>query len=211
MATPSRTVGTITRARGRAIDVSLAPGEDLGVGQQLEARGSSLGVVARLSERALRCVAITGAPTEGEPVAFSGRVWSKPLDASAMNQLAEALTPHAASYGEALETGIKAIDFLCPLRPRGSVVLLGGQSVGKVLLPTELTMRLGQQAAQQIHVPFVSPLPSPLPEVRKQCMDEGLAALDQINAIELYWMPLSAAADPGYANGSASTAFDAVV
>lgn len=207
----SRTVGTITRARGRAVDVALAQGVDLGVGEQLDVQGATLGVIARLDERALRCVAVTGAPFEGQEVAYGGRAWTKAIDARATNQLAEALTPERASYRDVLETGLKPIDFLCPLRAGGSLVLLGGPSVAKTLLPTELAMRLGQQSAQQIHVPLASPLPSSLRELRKQCVQEGLSPFDQINDVELLWMPMSDAADPGYASGSAGSAFDSVV
>ncbi len=75
----------------------------------------------------------------GEPVDGKGPVEGDRRSIHATNASTHTTVPMVT---EALETGIKAIDFFVPMRKGGSIVLVGGAGVGKTLLMYEIVRNL---------------------------------------------------------------------
>jgi F-type H+-transporting ATPase subunit beta len=109
--------------------LALGPVQGLGLGMSVEATGAPIqvpvgnGVLGRMLN-------VFGDPIDGHgPVEASGR---RPV-----HQPPPRLTERVV-HAEIFETGIKAIDLLCPIERGGKTGLFGGAGVGKTVLITEL-------------------------------------------------------------------------
>jgi RNA polymerase sigma factor (sigma-70 family) len=108
--------------------------------------GESLGaVVQQLDKGIVRCVSALDrrAPAEGAPVRDTRRPLTVPLRAAAFKEAMAVLVPKRMGVGGSLlETGIKAVDLLCPLIEGGTLGLCGGVGAGKLILLQELVHNL---------------------------------------------------------------------
>lgn len=113
----------------RVRTLSLEGGSGLVRGMRVSRKGPSLtfGVGSAVLGRVVDC---SGAPLDGGPP-LSG-VTQEPI-----HKRPPALNLHMAR-AEMLETGIKAIDLLCPIPRGGKTGLFGGAGVGKTILLMEL-------------------------------------------------------------------------
>ncbi len=209
----SKLVGQVRQVHGSLVDVSLEAGAEVSVGQKLEipSRSASLAVVSRQAERGIRCAVLSESISVGDAVHDNGKRWTQELNADQLARLAADRAALSHPSREIVETGLKCIDFLCPLRQGGSLALLGGAFVGKTVLATELAKRLPGRFEQVIHVPFARPMQTPLTDVRRQAVDDGMPARDRDGDVEWIWTMCSVGADPTFADGAARSAFDAVI
>ncbi|MCF8466397.1 MAG: F0F1 ATP synthase subunit beta [Sneathiella sp.] len=115
--------------KGVVRGIALTPTQGLGLGMEVVATGSAILVPVGDAVRG-RMLNVFGEPMDGKaPVETAQRVsiHSPP--------------PHLADrvvHAEVLQTGIKAIDLLCPIERGGKTGLFGGAGVGKTVLITEL-------------------------------------------------------------------------
>jgi F-type H+-transporting ATPase subunit beta len=109
--------------------IALAPVQGLGLGMPVEATGSPISVPVGDSLRG-RMLDVFGSPIDG----------GEPLDTTdwlPIHRRPPPLTDRVVR-AEVLETGIKALDLLCPIERGGKTGLFGGAGVGKTVLITEL-------------------------------------------------------------------------
>lgn len=130
-------VGTILRIRGAVVDVRFEDADLPEVLETIELRGEAhrrqalLEVVQRRGHGIVRCLA-----TPPERITLGMR--ESPREAIA------ALSPGRTGSASLLETGIKAIDLLCPIAAGGTVAITGDPGVGKLVLVQELARRLAE-------------------------------------------------------------------
>lgn len=108
--------------------IALGPVQGLGLGAKVEATGAPITTPVGDAVRG-RMLNMFGAPIDGGP----------PIDAPRM-PIHRAPPPLRDRVVRAavFETGIKAIDLLCPIERGGKTGLFGGAGVGKTVLITEL-------------------------------------------------------------------------
>jgi len=109
--------------------LALAPVQGLGLGMPVEATGGP--ITAPVGEAVLgRMLNVFGEPVDGG-AALENVAW-RPIH-QPPPRLADRVV-----RSEVFETGIKAIDLLCPIERGGKAGLFGGAGVGKTVLITEL-------------------------------------------------------------------------
>ncbi len=109
--------------------MALAPVRGLGLGVKVTATGGPITVP--VGDAVLgRMLNVFGAPIDGRPAPAATALRS-------IHQSPPKLSDRVL-HSEILETGIKAIDLLSPIKRGGKTVLFGGAGVGKTVLITEL-------------------------------------------------------------------------
>ena len=162
----------ITQIIGPVVDVSFE-GEKLpamGNALKVQGKGLILEVEQFLGEETVRCLAM--GPTEGlkrgEAVKDTGSSIKTPVGQAALGRILNVLGEPVDGQGEIksekyypilrkapalteergdieiLETGLKAVDLLCPLPKGGKVGLFGGAGVGKTVLIQELIRNIAK-------------------------------------------------------------------
>jgi F0F1-type ATP synthase beta subunit len=106
----------------------------------------SLAVVQRLGGGLVRCVTLDrGEPIEpGMSVRYTGRVIERPMGVEVLQQALGVLLEGHEPGRSVVETGIKAVDLLCPIPSAGVVGLYGPAGAGKLVMLGELIHRLRQ-------------------------------------------------------------------
>jgi F-type H+/Na+-transporting ATPase subunit beta len=159
--------GVVTSIRGSVIDVRFPPGKVPAI-QNLLRTGENgnirIEVMTQLNTEVIRGISLT--PTQGlargatvidtnaplmVPVGkhLLGRVYNvfgetiddgSPADTSTLRPVHGTRTPlsQQSTVSEIFETGIKAVDVLCPLERGGKAGLFGGAGVGKTVLLMEM-------------------------------------------------------------------------
>jgi hypothetical protein len=174
--------------------------------------GSKLCVVACPAPGKLRCVVVPpdAPPQVGSVVQPTGKSWSKALDDAGVGEFVRGL--ELKPSGELLETGLKAIDFLCPLQAGGALGLFGGSNVGATVVIEELHRRLKNSASHQHLIYLVGRNPQPpLSTVRAEAAEEALGPFDGDGPVQLDWLPATSATEPSYAAGGASEVLPSVL
>lgn len=116
--------------------ISMHPTDGLKRGMEAIDTGSSISVPVG-KEVLGRMVNILGEPIDNKPEIDVSEKWSIHRDPPSLtDQVAEP---------EMLETGIKAIDLLCPFPKGGKIGLFGGAGVGKTVLIMELINSIAQE------------------------------------------------------------------
>jgi F0F1-type ATP synthase beta subunit len=92
-----------------------------------------------------------------------------------------------------LETGIKALDLLCPLPERGAIAQVGTALVGRVALLDELQERLRDRSARLSCLCMVD---KSEPDLYRGRMPVELCG--DVPALERYWVLAVEPAEPGY-------------
>jgi len=150
-------IGEIIRIDGPLFDARFdadhRPGVLNAVTVTNDAAGVALtaGVAQHLDDDLVRCIALT-APgflaadlRPGMRVVDTTAPVSVPLDHSSIRRVIASMK-RSTSPRKVLETGIKAIDVLCPLPVGGVVALIGDLKTGKMVLVEELIQRLGDDS-----------------------------------------------------------------
>lgn len=141
-------VGTILRVCGPVVDVRFEVADLPEVLETISLRSEAhkcdaiLEVVQRRGHGVVRCLA-----TSPERIATDRRVRGRERPASGRSPGSAraailALHGRRAEAPSFLETGIKAIDLLCPIGTGGTVAIVGDVGVGKLVLVQELARRL---------------------------------------------------------------------
>lgn len=116
--------------------ISMHPTDGLKRGMKATDTGKSIAVPVG-KEVLGRMVNILGEPIDNKPRVETKEKWSIHRDPPPLkDQVAEP---------EMLETGIKAIDLLCPFPKGGKIGLFGGAGVGKTVLIMELINSIAQE------------------------------------------------------------------
>ena len=162
----------ITQKIGPVVDAEFEEGKLPALGGALDVTGKNLilEVQQYLGGNTARCLAM--GPTEGlcrgQEVKDSGRTISVPTGKAALGRLFDVLGNPIDGMGdikdgkrysvfreapnyvqqkgevEILETGVKALDLLCPMPKGGKIGLFGGAGVGKTVLIQELIRNIAK-------------------------------------------------------------------
>ena len=162
----------ITQIIGPVVDAEFEEGKLPALGGALDVTGKNLVLEVQqyLGGNTARCLAM--GPTEGlrrgQEVKDSGRTISVPTGKAALGRLFDVLGNPIDGLGdvkggtrysvfreapdyveqkgevEILETGVKALDLLCPMPKGGKIGLFGGAGVGKTVLIQELIRNIAK-------------------------------------------------------------------
>lgn len=116
--------------------VSMHPTDGLKRGMEAVDTGAPISVPVG-DEVLGRMVNVLGNPIDNKPMIEAGEYWPihrKPPSLSEQN-----------AQPELLETGIKAVDLLCPFSKGGKIGLFGGAGVGKTVLIMELINNIAKE------------------------------------------------------------------
>jgi F-type H+-transporting ATPase subunit beta len=142
-------IGRLVETRGSVVEALFDPQSlpdllaELAVSDETNKRAVTVQVVQRPGDGLVRAVTI--GPIDGLPrgatVLNSLRHTETPIDAASFQRAVSALADPPAG-GRLLETGIKAIDLLCPLVAGGTVAIAGEYGAGATVVMEELVRRL---------------------------------------------------------------------
>jgi RNA polymerase sigma factor (sigma-70 family) len=157
-------IGRLVEARGAVVEALFDPQSlpdllsELAVSDEANKRAITVQVVQRPGGGLVR--AVTVGPVDGLPrgatVLNSLRHTETPINAASFERAVTALAGPAAAAPRLLETGIKAIDVLCPLVAGGTVAIAGEVGAGTTVVMEELVRRLSG-GADQVSVFVVAP------------------------------------------------------
>jgi RNA polymerase sigma factor (sigma-70 family) len=146
-------IGRLVAARGHVVDALFDPASlpdilgELAISDERQRRSVALQVIQRPGGGVVRAVA--AAPVDDVPrgatVLSSGRESDTPADQLGLYRIVPLLTGQGMGAGldsRPLETGIKAIDVMCPLTAGGSVAIAGELGTGITVVSEELVRRL---------------------------------------------------------------------
>ena len=147
-------IGRLIMARGRVVEALFDQDAlpkiltEMAVSDQSQRGEVRVQVVQRPGGGRVRAIAISPivAPAPGSTVLSSGRQSAEPIDLADFDAILSVLCGAPRSErgsGELIETGIKAIDLMCPLAAGARVVIAGEAGAGASLLTEELARRLG--------------------------------------------------------------------
>jgi RNA polymerase sigma factor (sigma-70 family) len=142
-------IGRLVETRGNVVEALFDPQSlpdllsELAVSDEANKRAVTVQVVQRPGGglvRAVRLGPIDGLP-RGATVLNSLRHTETPIDAASFQRAVSALTAPQAG-GRLLETGIKAVDLLCPLTAGDTAAIAGESGAGTTVVMEELVRRL---------------------------------------------------------------------
>jgi RNA polymerase sigma factor (sigma-70 family) len=146
-------IGRLVAARGNVVEALFDPQSlpdllsELAISDEANKRAVTVQVVQRPGGGLVRAVTVTAADAlpRGATVLNSLRHTETPIDAASFGRVVNALAGPTAGPAPApklLETGIKAIDVLCPLMVGGTVAIAGELGAGTTVVMEELVRRL---------------------------------------------------------------------
>ncbi len=146
-------IGRLVEARGSVVEALFNPDAlpdlmaELAVSDEANRRGITVQVIQRPGGGIVRGVAATPVDVlpRGATVLDAGRPNLTPVSPAAFDHSLKLLAgerPTADGPGKLLETGIKAIDVMCPLRAGGTVAIAGELGAGLTVVMEELVRRL---------------------------------------------------------------------
>ena len=150
-------IGQIIRTDGAVFDVRFAPTHRPAVLNAVTVTNDADGVplmaevVQHLDDDLVRCIAVnapgllTGSLHSGMTVVDTAVPVKTPLDHASIRRVIASMKQVTVER-KMLETGIKAIDLLCPIPAGGVVALIGDMQTGKMVLVEEVIQRLGSAA-----------------------------------------------------------------
>ena len=154
-------VGRIVRVRGPLVDAEFDQGEvpalltGLTIAALAGGEPAVVEVVQHLGGGRVRGVLLPlHRPAEGGEAVGTGRPITQPLSPDAIAQVLRPLGD-ASRPARLLETGIKALDLLCPLAVGGRVGLFGNPGAGKAVLVGEIAHNLASEPDPLTLVAFV--------------------------------------------------------
>jgi RNA polymerase sigma factor (sigma-70 family) len=148
------TVVELIRARGPVIDLRF-PGAPppvlsaIDIGTRRGEEPLLAGVVQQLADGTTRCLVLSPAGAAGLPQSMPVRAEDGPTGhAATPRTVRRALEALKATAGgdQIIETGLKALDLLCPVARGGAIGIFGDAGVGKAVLIGELLINLGGAA-----------------------------------------------------------------
>jgi RNA polymerase sigma factor (sigma-70 family) len=164
-------IGRLIEARGGVVDALFDPAAmpdilaELEVSDEANRRGVNIQVVQRRGDGIVRGIATSpiDALPRGSTVLNSGHHARTPFNAAELERTVRSLTGHVPATdapAKMLETGIKAIDVMCPLVAGGTVALAGDLGAGMTVVMEELVRRLSG-GSDPLSIFVMMPPPSP--------------------------------------------------
>ena len=168
-------VGKIVQVIGAVLDIKFSGGHMPALNNAIEIHNGDKRIVAEVSKHlgddVVKCIAMSStdglkrgmdAVDTGKPISVPvghetlGRMFNvvgEPIDDKPMPKTEEMWSIHRkapsfaqqATSAEMLETGIKAVDLLCPYSKGGKIGLFGGAGVGKTVLIMELITNIATE------------------------------------------------------------------
>ena len=175
-------IGRLVEARGQVIEALFDPAampdllSELTVSDEVRKRGVPVQVFQRLSDGKVRGVAASPVAhvPRGATVLNSRRRATTPIDRAQLDHL---LAQHAAkASNEIIETGIKVVDVMCPIRSGGSVAIAGGYGAGLTVMMAELVRRISK-GHHPLTIFVLFPPPS---EIWPPSLDENFSIADSL-------------------------------
>ncbi|MDP9374554.1 MAG: sigma-70 family RNA polymerase sigma factor [Chloroflexota bacterium] len=160
-------VGRIVRTHGPLVDVRYPAGDlppifsALVVTGQREGDEDLLQVAQHSGDGIARCIAVPPSPGTpcrqlGQSVVKAGNTGGRAIGHGAVRAVAAVLgRPGPSEPPRLLETGIKAIDLLCPFPDGGRIGFFSDVGVGKLVLIQELTRTIGRERGSLTAFAFV--------------------------------------------------------
>jgi RNA polymerase sigma factor (sigma-70 family) len=173
-------IGRLIEMRGDVVDVLFDPAAlpdlltELTVSDEARRSSVKVHVMQRPGGGVVRGLATSAAPPlpKGATVLSSRRKWPVPIDQMQLDRLVPLLAA-AATEGrrsdEVVETGIKVIDVMCPIRAGGSVAIAGEYGAGTTVVMEEIVRRI----SKGVHPVTMFVLIPPPSETWPPSMDEN--------------------------------------
>ena len=203
-------IGTIVRIAGPVIEVRFDPQAALDLFDPLAVAGADgktqerMLIARRRDDGSATCVALAG--TEGlrvgsavldtNPLTTGLSPFREGVPAITRQNVASALerlAPERDAPPALLETGIKALDLLCPLPERGAIAQIGTALVGRVVLLDELRERLKNAGAQLACFCMVDKSEPDIYRGRTP-----LELCNDVPALQRFWVLAHEPAEPAY-------------
>jgi RNA polymerase sigma factor (sigma-70 family) len=145
-------IGRLIEARGELVEALFDPAAlpdlmtELALSDEARKRSVTVQVMQRSGDGVVRGIAasqVTGIP-RGATVLNARRRSIAPIDRTQLDRLVPLLTTAAADgrLNRIVETGIKVIDVMCPIRAGGSVAIAGEYGTGNTVNMEELVRRI---------------------------------------------------------------------
>lgn len=159
-------VGWVIRARGPVVEVRFAPDAlppvltTLAVAEGPRRPARALGVAQHLGGGVTRCLAVAPDAGDGPVAGLEVINTERPVGVATGDEgVRRAITilRRAAESAALVETGIKAIDLLCPYAEGGAVGFIGDMGAGKMTLVAEVMQALARAGADLTLFTFVQP------------------------------------------------------
>jgi RNA polymerase sigma factor (sigma-70 family) len=210
-ASPALNIGTVTNVSGALVEVRFPPTAKLDVFDALAVVGADdlpverLKVAHRVGDGRALCF-VTNASAErllpgtsalniGTGQAPSLRSSEPAVGARDVVAALETIAPRQAAAQSAIfETGIKAVDLLCPVAAGASIAQIGVVGVGRIVLLEELRYR-ASAAAAPLHV-FGLVTPSDMGNYRDWPEEGGMR--DRVGPLYTYWVLAHRGTDPKF-------------
>ncbi|HWE99793.1 MAG TPA: sigma-70 family RNA polymerase sigma factor [Caulobacteraceae bacterium] len=151
-------IGRLAASDGRVVEALFDPQAapelltEMAISDQAQRGAVKVQVVQRPGAGRVRAIALSpiAGPAVGSTVLSSGRQSAEPVGLTEFGQILSRLcraAPETPGPARLVETGIKAIDLMCPLYAGAKVVVAGEAGAGASLVTEELTRRLSDNAA----------------------------------------------------------------
>ncbi len=189
-------VGKIIAVRGPVIEAQFAAdGEPELLDAVTLEETLSLAVMQRLPGGRVRCVALTELPDlgAGMDVTSSGEIVQSPISPQVLREAVAILVRPNAQADAMVETGIKALDVLCPLPAGGTLALYGPAGAGKLVVLGEILQRL-RRGPEITLLNFIQTGP---PDKMRPPGDDELP--NASGRIETFYLPADDSAQPSSA------------
>jgi hypothetical protein len=174
--------------------------------------GATLSVVQKRSDGIVLCLNVTpGASIRiGDTATVSG-IWRKDLSDNDLAVAIQAMRGYRPPSDRVLETGIKSIDFLCPLCPGAIVGLFGGTGVGAAVLIGELRHLLAN-GRDDLNVVLNTRRADVDATRQMRALDaDSLGLFDDAGRVQTTYLLTENATDPVYCESEAVPVFDAAI
>jgi RNA polymerase sigma factor (sigma-70 family) len=196
-------VGRVLRVSGPILDVRFPAGAQPELFATLRVGNVEADVIQILEDGLARALVPsgTGDLAAGATAIDSRVVTARAADADALAQALELLAPPPATTS-VVETGLKAIDLLCPLISGARLGLFGGGGVGKLVLAEELRQRLAPRGVPLSVFVLIEPTGQPVTQWSPVESATFLVAPE--SSVQTYYLPDPAAAAPTRAHHHAT-------
>ncbi|HZO89812.1 MAG TPA: sigma-70 family RNA polymerase sigma factor [Chthonomonadaceae bacterium] len=162
-------VGRIVQVQGPLVDAQFAPEKlpavfsALTVQDPAHKQPVTVEVAQHLGNGVVRCIALAPAAglKQGMEIINTGAPASQPVASETLHQLAQALGKERTEKPELLETGIKALDLLCPYARGGKVGLFAEWGLGLLVLIPEIIHNIATHQPGVWLFTFVQPMANP--------------------------------------------------
>lgn len=218
-------IGVISDVRDNIVEVRLN-GEaavslfDLIIAENGSEAKIELSVLSRPTANTARCLLLPsaspntggyGSARMGQPIFATGRMSRKDLSDDQLAPTVSTLNYRPSRTAGVTETGIKAIDFLCPLGTSGTIGIFGGLGVGSSVLLGELRHRFAGKFAGFTFSSLVRRTDLESARTMRYQDTETLGDYDQHGDLLFTWLPSDSACDPILSREKGTTIFDSVI